>query len=248
MYWKDLHYWGIKISRDAVTHVVSVLLLTSVEVTQLNLGQNSEARFGQDFNFRFSQDPDVWLRFWSWCLIEILWYKLNPRVRCAFGNVLYHALQQNSRSKEVFSHRPLLIARFICKMVSAFITFTWHVNLFAIDVVNQTLHCQCTCVGAGSRELCLKTYTSTHIFDTLVTFQPPAIRRGLRREKSYKSNNPMLQDFEINSVNKCFIGTFKANIIQANKHNICKTRANGAFEFCLHRVHPRPEKALTLPK
>ena len=21
MYWKDLHYWGIKISRDAVTHV-----------------------------------------------------------------------------------------------------------------------------------------------------------------------------------------------------------------------------------
>ena len=63
MYWKDLHYWGIKISRDAVTHVVSVLLLTSVEVTQLNLGQNSEARFGQDFNFRFSRDPDVWLRF-----------------------------------------------------------------------------------------------------------------------------------------------------------------------------------------
>ena len=125
-------------------------------------------------------------------------------------------------------------------MVSAFITFTWHVNLFAIDVVNQALHCQCTCVGAGSRELCLKTYTSAHIFDTLVTFQPPAIRRGLRREKSYKSNNPMLQDFEINSVNKCFIGTFKANIIQANKHNICKTRANGAFEFCQEKTSPSP--------
>ena len=41
---------------------------------------------------------DVWLRFWSWCLVEILqmkfdqhlclnlWYELNSCVRCAFGN------------------------------------------------------------------------------------------------------------------------------------------------------------------
>ena len=36
-----------------------------VEVTKLNLGQFSEARFGQDFYFRFSRDADVWLRFWS---------------------------------------------------------------------------------------------------------------------------------------------------------------------------------------
>ena len=50
----------MKISQDAVTHVVSVLLLTSVEVTQLNLGQNSEARFGQDFKFKHA---DNWLRF-----------------------------------------------------------------------------------------------------------------------------------------------------------------------------------------
>ena len=34
---------------------------------KLNLGQNSEARFGQDFRFQFSRDADVWLR-----LIEIL--------------------------------------------------------------------------------------------------------------------------------------------------------------------------------
>ena len=32
-----------------------------VEVTKLNLGQYSEARFGQDFNLRFSRDADVWL-------------------------------------------------------------------------------------------------------------------------------------------------------------------------------------------
>ena len=42
------------------------------EVTKLNLGQYSEARFGQEFNFRLSWDADVWLKFWSWCLIDIL--------------------------------------------------------------------------------------------------------------------------------------------------------------------------------
>ena len=50
-------------------------------------------------------EADVWLIFWSWCLVEILkmkfdqylcltlWYELNPRVRCAFGNVSYCHLQ-----------------------------------------------------------------------------------------------------------------------------------------------------------
>ena len=41
-------------------------------VTKLNLGQYSGARFGQDFNFRFSRDADVWLGF---CIIEILKFK-----------------------------------------------------------------------------------------------------------------------------------------------------------------------------
>ena len=69
-----------------------------VEVTKLNLGQDSEARFDQDF--KFSRDTDVWCWFWSKCLIAILklkfdqdlcenlWYELNsPRVRFGFGNV-----------------------------------------------------------------------------------------------------------------------------------------------------------------
>ena len=34
-----------------------------VVVTKLNLGQDSEAKFGQDFKFKFSRDADVWLRF-----------------------------------------------------------------------------------------------------------------------------------------------------------------------------------------
>ena len=66
---------------------------------KLNLGRDSEDRGGQYFEFQFSQDVDVWLRFWSWCLVKILkmkydqdlclslWDELNPRVRCAFGNV-----------------------------------------------------------------------------------------------------------------------------------------------------------------
>ena len=36
-----------------------------LRMTKLNLGQYSEARFGQDFNFKFSRDANVWLRFWS---------------------------------------------------------------------------------------------------------------------------------------------------------------------------------------
>ena len=50
-------------------------------------------------NSKFSRDADVLLRFWGWSLVDILkmnfdqylclnlWYELNPRVRCAFGNV-----------------------------------------------------------------------------------------------------------------------------------------------------------------
>ena len=34
-----------------------------VEVAKLNLGQDSEAWFGQDFKFKFSGDADVYLRF-----------------------------------------------------------------------------------------------------------------------------------------------------------------------------------------
>ena len=30
-----------------------------------HFGLYTEAKFGQDFNFRFSRDADVWLRFWS---------------------------------------------------------------------------------------------------------------------------------------------------------------------------------------
>ena len=47
--------------------------------------------------FKYFEAANVWLRFWSWCLVDILkrkfdslrknlWYELNPRVRCAFGN------------------------------------------------------------------------------------------------------------------------------------------------------------------
>ena len=34
-----------------------------VEITKLNLGQDYEARYGQDFKFKFSRDADAWLRF-----------------------------------------------------------------------------------------------------------------------------------------------------------------------------------------
>ena len=64
-----------------------------VEVTKLNLGQYSEARLGQDFNFRISRDADVCLRFWSWsfeeCLIEILkLFKICELWSCDMNSIL----------------------------------------------------------------------------------------------------------------------------------------------------------------
>ena len=38
-----------------------------VVVTKFNLGQDSEAMFGQDFKLKYSGDADVWLRFLSLC-------------------------------------------------------------------------------------------------------------------------------------------------------------------------------------
>ena len=77
------------------------------------------------FKFKFCRNDDVWLRFWSWCKVEILkmfdqdsclnlWYDLkklfwwdvlNPRVRCAFGNVFSFALP---KMKMAFSQQVLL--------------------------------------------------------------------------------------------------------------------------------------------
>ena len=45
------------------SNVSNVYVRCLVKVTKLNLGQYSEARFGQDFYLRFSRDADVSLRF-----------------------------------------------------------------------------------------------------------------------------------------------------------------------------------------
>ena len=70
--------------------------------------------------FKFSRDADVWLKFWSWCLVEILkmkfdqdlfsnlWYELNPRVRCAFGNVYTLHNNTNGSELEYTSHKTTI--------------------------------------------------------------------------------------------------------------------------------------------
>ena len=50
----------MKFKRDFEAEVRSVFCcLCMVEVTSSNPGQDSEARFGQDFKFKFSRDTDV---------------------------------------------------------------------------------------------------------------------------------------------------------------------------------------------
>ena len=91
--------------------LVIVLLLMLHVVMKFNLGQDSEARFGQDFEvssivkivmFSWDFEVDAWSRFWKWNLIKICvwtWYELNPRVRCAFGNVCKLSLVLNLESR-----------------------------------------------------------------------------------------------------------------------------------------------------
>ena len=58
--------FGLLFFWDTLLHNSKFSLLLErclVEVTKLNLGQDSEARFGQDFKFKFSRDTDVGLRF-----------------------------------------------------------------------------------------------------------------------------------------------------------------------------------------
>ena len=100
----------LKLKRDFEDKVWSVFYCWClVEAMKLNLGRNSEARVGQDFEVEVCRNDDVWLRFWSWCLVDILkmkfdqdlcldlWYDLNkllnPQVCCAFGSVF--ALKPN---------------------------------------------------------------------------------------------------------------------------------------------------------
>ena len=54
-----LQIWKLRFGHKAFVQTLSTL----VEIFKLNLGQYSEARFGQDFNSSFSRDADVWLRF-----------------------------------------------------------------------------------------------------------------------------------------------------------------------------------------
>ena len=93
----------LKLRRVFEAEVKSVFCCWSLlEVMKIILGRHSEAMFGQDL--------DIWLSFLSCCLVEnmvekmksdkdlfenlwydlkkLLWWpELNPRVRCAFGNV-----------------------------------------------------------------------------------------------------------------------------------------------------------------
>ena len=51
------------IIRNFIEHLPVEIVHCFADVMKLNLGRNSEARFGPFFNFKFSRDANVWLRF-----------------------------------------------------------------------------------------------------------------------------------------------------------------------------------------
>ena len=106
----------LKFRQDFEAGICSAFCWCFVEVMKLHLGQDSEARFGQDFKFK----AQGFVKIRSWILSKILklglvkilslslvkflklkfdqdlcqklWYELNPQVRCAFGNVFWYVL------------------------------------------------------------------------------------------------------------------------------------------------------------
>ena len=87
-----IEYCGFISQTQTFIPNTKICLISLPAARQLKLG------FVKILKFKFSRDADVLLRFWSWCLVDVLkmfdqdlclnlWYELNPRVRCAFGNV-----------------------------------------------------------------------------------------------------------------------------------------------------------------
>ena len=92
--------WSNFIFRISTKHQLQNLNQTSA--SQLILKLSLSEGLVKILKLKFYGEADVWLRFLSWCLVEILkmkfdqdlclnlWYEFYPRVRCAFGNVLLH--------------------------------------------------------------------------------------------------------------------------------------------------------------
>ena len=72
-----------------------------VEAMKFNLGRDSEARVGQDFEVEVCRNADVSLRFWSWGLVEILKMKFDQDLSTysfADPNVLHSFLEGGQTS------------------------------------------------------------------------------------------------------------------------------------------------------
>ena len=74
--WKSFLYWKklVKLSTAGKCDIWSwrgTLLKLNILVRILKLG------LVKILKFKFSRDADVWLRFWSWCMVEILKMKID---------------------------------------------------------------------------------------------------------------------------------------------------------------------------
>ena len=81
--WSRLRSWSL--GKIWSWSLVNILLFC--RGYELNLSWDSKLGLDKILNFKFSRDADVWLRFWSWCLVEIikmkfdqdLWKNLRPK-------------------------------------------------------------------------------------------------------------------------------------------------------------------------
>ena len=82
-----------------------------VEVTKLGLTNSLSLSLVEKLMFGWDFEVNAESRFWNWNFEDLknLWYELNPRVRCAFGNVLnYSPNYQYQNDKRWAAYPPWL--------------------------------------------------------------------------------------------------------------------------------------------
>ena len=142
--------------------------------------------FGWDF------EVNAWSRFWNWIfdqdLCKNLWYELNPRVRCAFGNVSISAYMQSLFfAKNIWCNK--------CKHPTSFQgygiwRFEWYCTLFWCtlrNMVEYALLCYC---WFSIFCLCFFPLFQTMVWqsDNLIV-RRSGLRKGLRSCIRYQRSN-----------------------------------------------------------
>ena len=73
-------FWSWSSGKICSWSLATFLRWYFVEVMKLNLGQDLKLGLVKILKFKFSWNAEIWLRFWSWCLVDILEMKFDQNL------------------------------------------------------------------------------------------------------------------------------------------------------------------------